>query len=331
MAWWTALAGQGTAQIGKLDDALTGMAIGKYGDRRQYNQQKRLQGLAVRGQKELANYEQGLAYDMWDKTNFDAQRKQMEKAGLNVGLMYGGTGGGGTTQGAGSTGSVSTAMAPQGAPEIGMAMQTGLAARMQQAQIELTKAQTEKTKVETTKTGGVDTAKTGQETKNLEAQNIINQYEQKIKEVESRVKGDTEADQLEAIRNANDISEGQAKSALAKGEVDQATYDSVTEQIRTATVEQQLRIAAQKAGITNVQTQTESTKKGMQEMASRILNMSQQQRMQWLTWEQGEKERWIKEQQMELNKQGTEFQTGTGAQLKQWSEVITNIIKAIPK
>ena len=81
MAWWTAFAGQGAAQMGKLDDALTGMALGKYGDNRQYFQQKRLQGLAIRGQKELADYEAMHNYNMWKKTGPVGMRKELEATG----------------------------------------------------------------------------------------------------------------------------------------------------------------------------------------------------------------------------------------------------------
>lgn len=330
MAWWAGMAAQGGAQLGKLDDALTGMAIGKYGDRRQYFQQKKLQELAIRGQKELADYNQQLSMDMWDKTNAEAQRKHLERAGLNVGLMYGSTpGSGGSTQG-GSAGGISTAMATGGSPEIGMAMQTGTARRMQAAQIALTEAEANKTNIEAKKLEGVDTTKVGQETANLEVQNAILKHEEEIKAIAARVQGDTEADQLEAIRNANDKSEGEAKSALARGEIDQATQDSLIEQIRTATIEQQLRIAAQKAGIENVKTQTESTKKGIQEIAKRIQNMSAQQRMEWMKYDQQEKERWVKEAQLELNKQGIEFHTGNAAQAKQWTDVISQIMNTIP-
>ena len=49
----------------------------------------------------------------WDYTNAENQRKHYENAGLNVGLMYGSSGGGGATMGGGSGGSVGMAETPK--------------------------------------------------------------------------------------------------------------------------------------------------------------------------------------------------------------------------
>ena len=43
-----------------------------------------------------------LQRENWDYTNAENQRKHYENAGLNVGLMYGSSGGGGATMGGGS-------------------------------------------------------------------------------------------------------------------------------------------------------------------------------------------------------------------------------------
>ena len=56
----------------------------------------------VRAQKEMTDYNQASAMDMWNMTNYEAQRKHMENAGLNVGLMYGGHASGGTSSTIGS-------------------------------------------------------------------------------------------------------------------------------------------------------------------------------------------------------------------------------------
>jgi len=45
---------------------------------------------------------QDIQQQNWDYTNYENQRKHMENAGLNVGLMYGMSGGGGSTMGSGS-------------------------------------------------------------------------------------------------------------------------------------------------------------------------------------------------------------------------------------
>ena len=53
----------------------------------------------VNAQKDLAMHNSNLAYVQWKRTGVGGQVKEMKKAGLNVGLMYGGSGaGGGTAQ-----------------------------------------------------------------------------------------------------------------------------------------------------------------------------------------------------------------------------------------
>lgn len=314
---------------GNVASAGLGLLMEGHNDRRQYNQQKKLQELQIAGQKEMGRYNQGLALDMWDKTNYEAQRKHMEAAGLNIGLMYGSAGQGGSTQT--PTGNVSGGSAEGQKGEVGMGLQIGMQMAMQEAQIELTKAQTEKTKVEAEKTAGVDTQKTGQEIKNLEVQSVILNHEEKIKEIAARVQKGTEEEQLEELKNQNDKAAAEARSAAVKAGVDQATQNETIRQIKTATIEQQIRIAAAKAGVINIQTQTAATQKGIQQMAATINNMTFDQRMQWEKWGQAEKERWIKEKQLELNKQGIEFNTGGAAETKRWAEIITDIMKVIPK
>lgn len=145
--------------MGAIDSAIaTGMGLvtANWNDKRQLKQQEKLQNIQIKGQKEIGEFNQALALETWDKTNYDAQRKQMEKAGLNVGLMYGGAGSGGTTQG-GQAGGIQGGQAPAGGGEIGMGIQQAMAMEMQKAQIENIKAQTNNTDVDTAKKAGVET------------------------------------------------------------------------------------------------------------------------------------------------------------------------------
>jgi len=132
-------------------NAIGDMVFGAGENKKQLEQQKKLQDLATGANKEIANYNQKLALEMWDKTNYSAQLAQLEKAGLSKSLMYAGGGAGGSTQGAGEVQGVGAGNAD------GVAQ--GMMAKAQMAQveagIELTKAQTEKTTAETSniKTG----------------------------------------------------------------------------------------------------------------------------------------------------------------------------------
>ena len=64
--------------------------------------QKKMQKEQVAQAKDLNEYNRKLGMKTWSETNYDEQRKQMEAAGLNIGMMYGGTHSGGTTQGGGT-------------------------------------------------------------------------------------------------------------------------------------------------------------------------------------------------------------------------------------
>jgi len=119
------------------------------GNMMQVGQNQQLMQQQIAGQMQMGQFNSDLAYKQWLRTNYDAQRKQMEKAGLNVGLMYGGGGAGGGTATA-TPGSVSSSSASsESGINNGMAMM--LQAGLQQAQIENIKADTAK-KVAETKT-----------------------------------------------------------------------------------------------------------------------------------------------------------------------------------
>ena len=107
------------------------------------------QGQQVKNQAGLMEHGANLAYRNWLRTNYSAQREQLEKAGMNVGLMYSQGGQAGQLNG-GSSGSASAAPTFDVASAISQA-------RALESQVKLNEAQAEKLKVETNKIGGVDT------------------------------------------------------------------------------------------------------------------------------------------------------------------------------
>lgn len=308
-----------------------GMATAKWQDKRQLEQQKKLQAEQIKGQKEMGEFNQGLALDTWEKTNYDAQRKQMEKAGLNVGMMYGGTGSGGTTQG-GSAGQVTGGTASGGTGEIGMAIQLGLQQEMQKAQIELAKSQSEKNAAETEKISGADTTKTTTETasitqgiNNAKIQAELMEWDKKLKEIEANVSGATAEERIKQIGMANDQLEGQVKSATAQGEIDQATVAEKIKQIKQASLEQALRIGMQKMDIVKTGQETEEIKQKIKKTAQDMLIDIEQMRVEWQKIGLSQGEQRIKQQEYMLKKIQTEFSTATPEKIKQWIEVIQDI------
>lgn len=120
---------------------ITGAIFGGINDRRQLKQAKKLQELEMQGARAMGEFNQQQQMEMWHNTNYSAQMAELEKAGLNPGLLYGMGGGGGAT--AQSTpGHVSGNEAPKGGGE-------AVAMAAEAAQLGLLRAQKENIEADT--------------------------------------------------------------------------------------------------------------------------------------------------------------------------------------
>lgn len=121
--------------------------------KRQHKRQKELMDIQMKNQQQLNAEAYQRSLDYWDKTNYNAQVGQMEKAGLNVGLMYGGQGGGGQTMG------VSAGSAAGGNASMDIPMDIGAMANLAllKAQKENIEADTENKKASANKAGAETT------------------------------------------------------------------------------------------------------------------------------------------------------------------------------
>lgn len=143
------MSGFGWGEAAKAVTQIGGQMIAnnanRKGQKRQYNYQRNLMDLQTQHQRSLNEQGREIQMQMWNDTNVGAQMEHMEKAGLNIGMMYGGagSGGGGTTgsQGGGSAAGGSAQAAPQMSMDIGNAI-------MQAEQVKLMNAQAEKLKAE---------------------------------------------------------------------------------------------------------------------------------------------------------------------------------------
>lgn len=125
-------------------------ALGNIGAaERQRKEQEKLTHDQVEYAKQLADYNQGLSMKTWHETNVGAQKQEYINAGMNPALMYGGSGGTGTTAGGSMpmpTGGQAANSAATTANKINMGMQL--------AQMGLVKAQTENVQADTAKKEG---------------------------------------------------------------------------------------------------------------------------------------------------------------------------------
>lgn len=207
---------------------LLGRVFADSDDRRQLKQQKALNAQQVESQKEMAQYNHGMQLDMWEKTGYGAQKKQMEDAGLNSALLYGGGGGGGQTVGGmggsgASGGSAADAAATQNAgTQSGMAMMQGA---MMKAQIENINANTAKTKVDAAKTAGVDTENVAAATGLLNTSN-------KLKTIEANVAEATYQETIERVMAESTKAMNDAAIGTVDASVARLTKDERIEQIK---------------------------------------------------------------------------------------------------
>lgn len=236
----SAIPGVGTAVGGIIGGGL-GLLGGLFGGGSSRKDQERLMEKAWEYEKEgmgmqyqygqaAANAAQQRNIEMWNQTNFGAQRQHMEDAGLSVGLMYGGGGQGAVSQG----GQATQPSGPTSNP-VGMALQYKQIEQQNEAiksQTILNQAEAAKALAEAKKTSGVDTKKTESEVKWQEIENKIQ---------ESR----------EQIASSN-ITEAQANAKKAIEELNQAMlsteYLNETQKQRIQMVTDQLSLI-QKQGL----------------------------------------------------------------------------------
>jgi hypothetical protein len=108
---------------------LAGGVLGMIGQgkraKKAHNRNKELMGMQFANQQALNKQGQELQMKTWQDTGYGAQMKMMKEAGLNPGLMYGMSGGGGQTVGSQGGGSASgnSSHAPM---DIGASVQAGL-------------------------------------------------------------------------------------------------------------------------------------------------------------------------------------------------------------
>lgn len=270
-------------------------------------------------QKEMTRRQNAMAMENWKDTNAAEQRKQYEKAGLSVGMMY--SKGGGSPMG----------MTPQGtAPKrevseienLGAGTGMALQAALQKAQVKNIEANTQKTQVETQKISGVDTEKAVaetsnviQKTKNEQVNEKILQYERELKSIEANKESMNQWESIDQMRTETKKLNAELQSAIAKGVIDEQTAEATIAQIRTNTIEQQLRIQTQEAGLLKTAQDIEASKAGMQKITAEIEKIAADIR-------KGRNELQLERQKVINDILRTDFQTSDPSQIKQWTQII---------
>lgn len=131
MSEWLAIGAEAGGQV-------VNEALNRGAEWRQFDKTKTLMDIQNKNQQKLNKQGQDIQMQMWKDTNYPAQMKMIEEAGLNPAMLYGKGGAGGATtgsQGGGSASSGQVSQGKSGGMDIMTAMQAGLL-KAQKANIE---------------------------------------------------------------------------------------------------------------------------------------------------------------------------------------------------
>jgi hypothetical protein len=175
-------------------------------------------------------YQLKMQKNLWDYTNAENQVKHYENAGLNVGLMYGKGGAGGTTAGSFAGGG----QAPM------MGQFDMMQAQAIQSQIELNRAQADKAKAEADKTRGADTDMTIEQSKGIGLDNMFKSGNLGTALDTSKQLLENEKSKNVVLVNEGKISEAEAnnRDTQLKVEIGNKVVDTLLKEAQTKNVDQ---------------------------------------------------------------------------------------------
>ena len=258
---------------------LLGQLMAGVNDQRQLAMQGRLMEQQSAAQMALTKFNQQIALDTWDKTNYAAQVRQLEKAGLNVGLMYKQGGPGGSLQV--TPGSVTGGQAPHGGGEQAQGLQLAMSMKLMAAQADQLEAAADASRADAEFTRNQKAPQAEAQTKliisqtgNVEADTAIKQYNAAIAKVNASVAEATAPAQISQMYTAAATAIQALQQATIETDVQGQTKEARITQIKTGVTEQAVRISAAQAGIKL--TQAEVTQIGAQ-----IKNLTVQQMQNW--------------------------------------------------
>lgn len=222
---------------------VAGSVLGMFGGntrrKQQMADQKELMGMQMENQKKLNREQQKIELENWRATNYNAQRGEMEKTGLNVGLMYGGSGGGGMVMDSGSGGSAQGGSAPTQQNDMGI---MGIQLAQLQSQVELNKALANKANAEATKTGGIDTEVAG-------ANKALTEMNTKNAEVQNQLQNRSLEDSLDTIKANRDTAVANSATASTQADVSATTKQAQIDEINAKAINEAFKLSVEKSGI----------------------------------------------------------------------------------
>jgi len=240
--------GIGSTLVNNTIGAGMGLLVAKQQDARQIEQQRKLNQIQIAGNKELAEYSNELQYDMWKKTGIVGQKEQLQKAGMNAGLLYGMSGAGGGTTGSANTGSVTGGSAPMGGGEM-------LALMNSKAQIDLMNAQIKKTNAEADNIEA-DTPNKGLAGENMKADLVNKKLQSEMQTIQNKIAGDSAENSIQIVQQSLLKMNAELEQQVRSNYINESTKETQINQIRGnyAQTLAQTRLAKANTGLSEEQT-----------------------------------------------------------------------------
>jgi hypothetical protein len=276
--------------IGQVAGAGLGLLLEGHEDKRQINQQQKLQDMQIAGQQQMGKYNEQLQEQLWNATSYQAQKKQLEAAGLNPALMYGQGGGGGVTANL-AAGNVTAGQAPHGTGQepiqtAGLGMQMATQTALIQSQIEVNKSIANKNNTDATNTAGpttqlqqAQTTSVQATTENTQAQTALTKVNTAIANIQKGIQADISDKGYIQTKLASevDLINQQAVQIQNSNWQFSETKESIIQNVKQQTINAVIQGAAMKAGITltneqvsNLQQQIEASKTNQSQMQAHI-------------------------------------------------------------
>lgn len=237
-----------------------GEIFGGLDDRRQVSQQHRLTDIQLDAQKNMMDYGYQKQMDMWNATNYPAQMQQLEKAGLNPGLMYAKGGPGGVT--GTPTGSVTGATAQQNPGEIMQAMGIANQNTLLESQKKLMDAQARNIDADTANKPKVganiesSTLLNLANTENAQANTQLQKVQTEIADIDKQLRGATLADQIQLVGQTVEKTAAEITQIGLNNKLNQQTLEAKVKMATAQLLGQYLQNNLTKAETTQSQAQT---------------------------------------------------------------------------
>jgi hypothetical protein len=225
--------------IGQLGGFL-GMGFNQMGQNQQNYNTQQFMAMQHSNQRNLNEQMQKIQQENWDYTNYENQVKHLKNAGLNVGLLYGQGGAGGSTMGGASGGSAAMGSAAQNnTPQV---MAQMLQAMMMKSEIAKNESEANRNNADADKKRGVDTA-------NTQADTQVKEMTTKNMELQNNLQSRSMEDVLDTIKYNRDTAVANSSKAITEANVSASTKQAQIDKINAEAINEAFKLTLMKADV----------------------------------------------------------------------------------